>query len=129
MSKLEKVEIMFENCIGYVVPITSIKELIFEFETVKRYSLEEELEKFNYINFMKLEIQHLLDLECLYDDVKDSFKDRVLQYNDICGITLVYSNNKTKNYSVKWKDYDSQENEWQNTKYENGIIKIRISND
>jgi hypothetical protein len=129
MKDIKEIEIVFENCEAFTVPYKYVHTLIVD--GFKNHILIQSNNGrcFDYhsSDYVYLQIE---DSPEIVPDVNftNPFKKRILQYNDITQITLVYIDDEKFNFCVPWGGDDDYTNEAQIVEVlENGRIAITIS--
>lgn len=131
MNKLEKIDLIFENCdcvtlIPDMFKYLSIEGIMTDI-LVNCYQYENgELEKIKSCNYFSITINEQgLKTKVSYEDT--SLRNRLLAGNDITSICLYFDNKKKMEIYVPWNEKNEWINSYQKNKVEDSYCEIIIS--
>jgi len=128
MKKIESINITFENCESYNVPAELINSMYIKGfqENIYMHNGKGELSNYKRAYSFIITIKNDNNIKPYYDH-SNSFSERVIEYNDICVITLNYIDNKKFTFYVPWDYADQQSNSYQKIRHnKDGSISIDI---
>lgn len=134
MTKVKELELVLENCEYIKIPTKHLANIVIEGIDIRvRRNAINNIEKLQtassiYLNIIKPETIKTLGLFGEADEESLSCSKRILQYEDITSVVVVYEDNTKEEYFVDW-DWDNDYlNNYQDTQIaKNGNLHVLIN--